>query len=65
MKTGMKTILIICLVLGVALIGLTVYVQANSGHVEEIRQQVASRTGESPRLKWPGCWAKNRWKWAN
>ncbi len=43
MKTGMKTILIICLVLGVALIGLTVYVQANSGHVEEIRQQVAQR----------------------
>lgn len=43
MKTGMKTILIICLVLGIALIGINLYVQSSSGHIEEIRQQIAQR----------------------
>lgn len=43
MKTGMKIILIICLVLGIALIGINLYVQSSSGHIAEIRQQIAQR----------------------
>lgn len=39
----MKTIMIICLVLGVALLGLNAYVQANSGHVAQIREQLTQR----------------------
>jgi ribose transport system permease protein len=43
MKTGMKTIMIICLVLGLALLGVNISVAANSGHIAEIREQMAQR----------------------
>lgn len=43
MKTGMKTILIICLVLGIALLGLHFYVGANGARIAQVKEQLAQR----------------------
>ena len=43
MKKKMKVLLIVCLVLGVALTGLWVYVRANADAIAQINERISAR----------------------